>query len=168
MYGPGDPNHRLFEFLKRMTDGRPFILLEEARAQWRWTRGYVENVAAAVALAVTNSQAAGGIYNVGDKEAFREFDWVERIGETLGWKGTIKVIPRASLPEHLMLPYDWRHHLVADTTRIRKELSYSESVPLGEALRRTVAWESTNPPNQIDSTRFDYRAEDAALAFFAQ
>src|SRR5439155_3985537 len=26
VYGPGDPQHRLFEFVKRMTDKRPFIL----------------------------------------------------------------------------------------------------------------------------------------------
>lgn len=164
VYGPGDPQHRLFEFLKRMTDGRAFILLEEGRAQWRWTRGYVENVAAAISLAVTDSRAAGRIYNVGDKEAFTEMEWVQCIGETVGWKGAIKVIPQDVLPQHLALPYDWRHHLAADTTRIRKELLYQERVTLNEALRRTVAWEREHPPTQIDPARFDYAAEDAAFA----
>lgn len=164
VYGPGDPQHRLFEFLKRMIDRRHVILLEEGRAQWRWTRGYVENVAAAIALAVTDSRAAGRIYNVGDKEAFTEVDWVERIGQTVGWRGAIKVIPRAMLPEHLALPYDWTHHLAADTSRIRKDLSYEEIIPLEEALRRTVAWERAHPPKQIGSSRFDYVAEDSAYA----
>src|SRR6266849_6060708 len=128
VYGPGDPQHRLFEHLKRMMDGRRIILLEEGRARWRWTRGYVENVGAAIALAVTDGRAAGRIYNVGDRQTFTELEWLERIGRTVGWNGIIKVISRALLPEHLAAPYDWRHHLVADTSRIRKELSYQEGV----------------------------------------
>ena len=60
VYGPGDYQHRLFPYLKRMDDGRPAILLEEGLPQWRWTRGYVENVAAAVALAVTDERAVRG------------------------------------------------------------------------------------------------------------
>ena len=164
VYGPGDPQHRLFEFLKRMTDGRPVILLEEGRAQWRWTRGYVENVAAAIALAVTDDRAAGRIYNVGDTAAFTELEWIGRVGGIVGWKGAIEVVSRAMLPEHLVLPYDWRHHLAADTARIRKELSYDESVSVDEGLRRTVAWENAHPPKQIDQSRFDYAAEDAAHA----
>ncbi|MEX2118585.1 MAG: NAD-dependent epimerase/dehydratase family protein [Pirellulales bacterium] len=164
VYGPGDPQHRLFEFLKRMIDKRPIILLEEGRARWRWTRGYVENVAAAVARAVTDDRAERRIYNVGDKEAFTETEWVERIGNVAGWIGSIRVISGAALPAHLAAPYDWRHHLVADTSRIRKELAYEDSIPIDEALRRTVAWEYAHLPAQVDHFRFDYPAEDAACA----
>ncbi len=164
VYGPGDPQRRLFEFLKRMSDARPIILLEEGRAQWRWTRGYVENVAAAIALAVTNDRATGHTYNVGEKEAFTELEWVERIGKTVSWTGTIKVIPRFMLPAHLVLPYDWAHHLAGDTSRIRRDLAYEESVSVEEALRRTVAWERAQPPKQIEPSHFDYAAEDSACA----
>ena len=59
VYGPGDYQHRLFSYLKRMDDNRPAILMDEAEAQWRWTHGYVENVADAIAMAVTNDRAAG-------------------------------------------------------------------------------------------------------------
>ena len=167
VYGPGDPQHRLLEFLKRMTDRRPIILLEEGRAQWRWTRGYVENVAAAIALAVTDDRAAARIYNVGDRAALTELEWIVRVGEIVGWQGTVKVVSRAMLPEHLLLPYDWRHHLAADTARIRNELEYDESFPFDEGLRRTIAWENAQPPREIDHSRFDYAAEDAAYAIAA-
>jgi hypothetical protein len=40
-----------FTYIKRMDDGRPVILLDEAYARWRWARGYVENIAHAIALA---------------------------------------------------------------------------------------------------------------------
>ena len=35
--------------VEKTVDGRPAILLSDVRAGWRWTRGYVENVAAAIA-----------------------------------------------------------------------------------------------------------------------
>ena len=59
VYGPGDYQHRLFEYLKRMDDGRPAIPLGEGVASWRWTHGYVEDVALAVVLAVTTSGPHG-------------------------------------------------------------------------------------------------------------
>jgi hypothetical protein len=43
-------------------------------------------------------------------------------------------------------------------------LGYREVVPRDEALKRTIAWESSSPPAEVDPARFDYAAEDAALA----
>src|SRR6516165_7824497 len=51
VYGPGDPLHRLHGVLKRIRDGRPAIILAEDFAAWRGPRGYVENVAHAIAVA---------------------------------------------------------------------------------------------------------------------
>ena len=45
VYGPGDDAHRLFPYVKRIDDGRDVILIEDARARWRWARGYVEDIA---------------------------------------------------------------------------------------------------------------------------
>lgn len=164
VYGPGDKQHRLFSYLKRMDDQRPAILLDEITARWQNTRGYVENVAAAIALAVTNARAAGQIYNVAEQEALEEAAWVRRIGEAAGWNGKVVSVPAEQLPPHLAGGADMRHHLVLDSTRIRQELGYREIVPLDEALRRTVAWERANHPDQIDPAAFDYAAEDAALS----
>ena len=51
VYGPGDPLHRFHGVLKRIQDGRPAIILSEDLAAWRGPRGYVENVAHAIAVA---------------------------------------------------------------------------------------------------------------------
>ncbi|PYV65039.1 MAG: NAD-dependent dehydratase, partial [Acidobacteria bacterium] len=64
VYGPGDPLHRFFPLLKRFDDGRSSILLADDLAAWRGPRGYVENIAHAIALAATSNQAAGRVYNV--------------------------------------------------------------------------------------------------------
>jgi nucleoside-diphosphate-sugar epimerase len=164
VYGPGDPHRRTLEYLKRMDEGRGHILIEEMRARWRWTRGYVENVAAAIALAVTDGRAAGRIYNVGERDALTEAEWARSIGDAAGWGGEVVAAPKELIPGHLLAPYDWQHHIVGDTTRMREELGYAESVSRQDALKKTVEWERAHPPERVDPARFDYAAEDAALA----
>jgi nucleoside-diphosphate-sugar epimerase len=66
VHGPGDYQHRLYPYLRRMDERRPAILLDEAMAGWRCTRGYVEDIASAIAPAATDSRAAGRVYNVGE------------------------------------------------------------------------------------------------------
>jgi uncharacterized protein YbjT (DUF2867 family) len=46
-----------------MEDRREAILIGHAQLGWRWSRGYVENVAAAIALAATHPAAGGRTYN---------------------------------------------------------------------------------------------------------
>ncbi len=164
VYGPGDYQHRLFLELKRMDDGRPAILLAEDVARWRWTRGYVEDVARAVALAATDERAVGRTYNVGEPEALTYAAWVEALGRAAGWQGRVVALPRERLPAHLAPPGgDYAQDLVADTTRIREELSYAERLPRDDALRRAIEWERANRPTGKPEW-FDYAAEDATLA----
>ncbi|HEX4207139.1 MAG TPA: NAD-dependent epimerase/dehydratase family protein [Ktedonobacteraceae bacterium] len=164
VYGPGDNQHRCFTYLKRMDDQRPAILLNESLAQWRWTRSYVENVAAAIVLAAIDERARGRIYNVGEADTVTIAEWVRQIGAVAGWHGHIIAVPDERLPEHLSLRVGANQHILVDTTRIRSELGYSEPVPLDAALERTVAWERANPPQEVDAQQFDYATEDAVLA----
>lgn len=164
VYGPGDYQHRTFEYLKRMDDGRPAILLEEGAANWRLTKGYVENMAAGVVLAVTDPRAAGRIYNIGEREALNEADWVRAIGRAAGWQGEVIVLVRERTPKHLLPDHNTQQDLVTDASRIREELGYDEVISPDEALRRTIEWERANPPQEVDESRFDYEAEDAVLS----
>lgn len=164
-HGPGDQQHRLFKYLKRMDDQRPFILLDEALANWQWSRGYVEDVAHAIVLAVTNEQAVGRVYNVADPVAFTEAEWVRHIARVHGWKGEVIALPSEKLSPGLSsYVWDLRQQYVVDTSRIRRELGYVEQVPFDEALRRTIEWERANPPEKVDRAQFDYAAEDAAVS----
>jgi nucleoside-diphosphate-sugar epimerase len=163
VYGPLDYQRRLFAYLKRMDDSRPFILLSESMFNWRWTRGYVENVALAIAVAATDLRSASGIYNVGEAEALTEADWVRAIGRAAGWAGEVVATPPDLLPRSSPAEYDWRNQFNADTTRFRLELGYKDNVGFEEGVIRTVAWERQNPPAEIHPDQFDYAAEDAAL-----
>jgi nucleoside-diphosphate-sugar epimerase len=95
---------------------------------WRWTHGYVENVASAIVLAALHRSAANRIYNVGE-------EYTPTIAERL-----------TSLPEPPMevqavgndAEYDFRQEIVYDTTRIRRELGYKEHIGYDEGLKRTL------------------------------
>jgi nucleoside-diphosphate-sugar epimerase len=144
VYGAGDYQHRLAIELKRMDDGRPAILIDERLARWRWTRAYVENAAAAIALAATAERAAGRAYNAGD-DALSYADWMRAIGRAAGWTGEVIAVPSDRLPKHLRPPpADYEQDLVTDSTRIRRELGYEDIVSPDEGLRRAIEWERAN------------------------
>jgi len=163
VYGPPDEQRRFFPFLHRMEDGRRAILLEKGMAAWRWTHGYVENVAHAIALAVDSEKAAGRIYNVGERVTPALEERVRGLAREAGWNGRVVALPAEKCPAHLRLPGNFDQHMELDSHRIRQELGYRDLVSEEEALRRTIAWERANPPVQIDPAQFDYAAEDRAL-----
>ncbi len=141
VYGPGDPLHRFGQILKQMDDGVFEVPFDEGVARWRGTRGYVENVAAAI-VAVTEADAVPSrVYNVGDEDTLSELGWARLIAEAAGWLGDLVVLPSDRAPAALKMPGNLEQHWVADTSRIRRELGFREPVARDEALRRTVASE---------------------------
>ena len=162
IYGPGDPLHRFHPVLKRIDDGRKQIIFADDVAPLRTPRGYVEDVAAAVALATTSPQAAGRVYNVSEAESFGELDWARKIAAATGWAGEFVVLPHDRTPAHLLWPGNTAQHMVASSERIRKELGYRELLPREEAIHRTIAWERADPPADA-LAQFNYDAEDEAL-----
>jgi nucleoside-diphosphate-sugar epimerase len=163
VYGPGDMFHRLHTYLKRMDEGRPAILIQEGMAQWRGPRGYVENVAAGIALAATSPEAAGRIYNLAEPQSYSEIEWAQHIGRSAGWSGSVYAVPPDLTPAHLKVPYNSAQHWTMNSSRIRTELGYAEAVSPEVAIAKTIEWERANPPAQVDPAQFDYAAEDAAL-----
>jgi hypothetical protein len=102
-----------------MGDGRPMIVLDDVMARWNCPRGYVEDVAAAIVLAVVDERAVGRVYNVAEPVAFSEAEWVRRIGEVVGWWGEVMTVPVG----RMALPYRFEQDLDTDSGRIRRELT---------------------------------------------
>jgi nucleoside-diphosphate-sugar epimerase len=146
VYGEGDYQHRVLEYLKRMDDGSPVIQLDEIGAQWQTSRGYVENVAGAIVRVVEDENAARKTYNVADADVLTEAEWVEHIGRAAGWQGRVVIVPLDQMPEAMRFEGNARQSLVGDTKRIRRQIGYTEMVSTDEALARTVAWERAHPP----------------------
>ena len=92
---------------------------------WRWTHGYVENVAAAVARAATSPVAAGRVYNVGEA-------YTPTIAERLAW------MPPSTIEPDVNSDLNFDQDIAYDTSRLRNELGYCEIVPEQEATLRTL------------------------------
>lgn len=114
VYGPGNNDDLATVYAYR---DHPF---------WRWTHGYVENVAAAIVLAALHPTAANRIYNVGE-------EFTPTVAERLA------TLPEANIPVGSGEYHDFRHDIAYDTSRIRQELRYEEPVAYEEGLRRTFA-----------------------------
>ena len=148
VYGPGDRLHRLSALVAHMEKTTDDLVMAKSAAEWRCPRGYVDNVAHAIAAAATNDVSAGRIYNVAEPDNFSEGEWVERVARVMGWKGRIRSVPDAEAPPNPLLAGNLAQHWSADTTRIREELGYAEIVEVDEAIRRTLAWERASTADQ--------------------
>jgi len=146
VYGPRDYLHRLWPYLSLMVGGQPTITLDARRAAWRATHGYVENVAAAIVLAITDDRARARVYNVAEPDAPTEAEWVAAIGRAAGWEGEVVAVPPEELPEQQRTTMNTEQPFFLDTTRIRQELGYHEETIRRDALRETVRWEREHPP----------------------
>lgn len=164
VYGPGDPQHRLWQYVKRMDDERPYILLSEKLAGARLLRGYVENMGEAVARCVVSDHTGSRTYHVAEPDNVTEAEWVTRIARATGWQGELATLPEAQLPEALRSSLDTRQDWTLDSSRIRRELGYAEHVPSDEAMLRAVAWERLNPPQEVYPDKFNYAEEDRVFA----
>ena len=163
VYGPRDPLHRFQPIVKRIVDGRRAIPFSADMAQWRATKGFVEDVGAAIVAAVVADRASGRIYNVGEADTLTELEWAQQVARALNWDGEFKLMPDDRVPVHLRAPGNTAQHWVTDTTRIRAELGYEDRMSRAEGIRRTVEWERANPPTGFSPHRFDYEAEEAVV-----
>ncbi len=165
IYGPRMLNPREWCVVRRVRDGRKFIILPFGGMTFH-ERTYAENAAYAFMLAVEKpSAAAGQVYNLAEERKYSLRQVVEVVLEVMGAK-----------MEFLDLPWDWAeagkpfirhwHHKLLDSTKIRQQLGYTEIVPTPVAMRRTVEWYMKNPlkpgceEEKTLQDAFDYAAED--------
>jgi nucleoside-diphosphate-sugar epimerase len=113
VYGPGN------------NDDLATVYAFRHQPRWRWTHGYVENVAAAIVLAATHPAASGRIYNVGESPT-------PTVGERLAG------LPPSGIAADEHAAFNFAQDIVYDTSRIRGELGYAERVSYEEGLRRTL------------------------------
>lgn len=163
VYGPGDPLHRFFPIVKRVDDGRLAILVQEDAGRLHPPRGYVENVAAAIALVAASDRAPRRVFNIAEADSPSETEWTGMVARAAGFGGRVVALPKEKLPLHLCSPLNTAQDWLMSSDRIRRELDFREPVPRGVALERTVAWERAHPPEKFDASLFDYAAENAAL-----
>lgn len=138
VYGPRDYQHRVEEYLKQMRAGQDAIVLGESLSKWRWSRGYVENIAAAVVHSLSHPPGEAAVFNLADPIVFSEQEWIQHIAQAAGWTGKILVVPEEDLPPELRQPYNFAQDWAIDAGRFRTATGFSEPFSTEESLRRTV------------------------------
>lgn len=93
---------------------------------WRWTHGYVENLAAAITLATLDERAAGEVFNLGEPDT-------PTVGQRLQYLPPREALP----PSDLQANFD--QHLVHDTRKIRSCLGFVEELEERAAMAAVAA-----------------------------
>ena len=171
VYGPHQLVPREWCVVRRIRDGRPFIVLPDGGLTL-CSYGYAENLAHAVLLPLDHPAAsAGQIYNCADEETLSLRQVVEVVRDALSARLEILSLPNElAVPARPLLAQPWSTHRVLDLAKLRVELGYRDVVPARQALALTARWLDAHPLERGGAEEktlqdpFDYAAEDALAA----
>jgi nucleoside-diphosphate-sugar epimerase len=170
LYGPRDPTPRLWYYVRQALDGRKKIPVPNGGAAL-FSRGYLQNMAHSIVLALENQRAEGEVYNVSDEVIFSVRQTVQIIGEIMDHEWEIVPVPSVFMPRIAPTqglpfscdPFDIEPHLLLDISKIKAELVYRDLVPARKAMETTVEWLRDNPPKEEEFASVSYAALDEAI-----
>lgn len=161
-----------WSIVRRIRDGRTEVVVPGG-GMAILSRGYTENLAHAVLLAVDNPRASGGqIYNISDERTFSTREWIRMIAKAMDSELRFIEIPFNLLsadytgaPWQALFPF----HQVVDISKVMTQIGYRDLVPSERGLELTVQWLMEHPlsPGGEEEQRmddsFDYAAEDQMI-----
>ncbi|MET0827093.1 MAG: NAD-dependent epimerase/dehydratase family protein [Acidimicrobiales bacterium] len=173
VYGPRQLVPREWCIVRRILDGRPFLILPDDGLSLV-TFGYVDNLSHALLLAVDRPEASRGeIFNCGDEECLSLRQVAELLTDELGHEWELIGMPSAlATPARPLMMNHRTTHRVMDLAKLRDLLGYRDVVPAREAIRRTGRWLAAHPPaaggeeEAVLEDPFDYAAEDRLVAWW--
>ncbi len=173
VYGTNNICPAEWGLIRRARDKRRALILP-AGGLTLISRGFAENIAHAILLALENpSASAGQIYNICDEQLLFNQQWVSLLSEIMQHHFDTVDIPFSALPSGFRATPPqllYRHHCVLSIEKIKAQLGYRDVVSVEEALVRVVKhyWDN---PLAADSEAaknlgdpFDYAYEDAFIA----
>ncbi len=136
VYGPHDSQRKLKEYIWPMLNHENMIL-DKAKASWKWTRVYVKEVARAIRLVLAKPAASQNkIFNVGEPDALSQKQLVMELKEITYWKGKLDIIEGYSKEG-----YNYGQDVVLDTNKIRSQLEFVEAYNMQDGLMETIEFE---------------------------
>ena len=135
VYGPNDPQRKLQKYIDDVLRGKDQIMNND-QLNWRWTRIYVENIPPAIHMALNNKKSSREIYNLGELKAQSQSEIYTLI------KGLVKKDSDTVLENMLATlnenKFNYKQHLIMDSSKIRDELGYKEIIEPELALVKTI------------------------------
>lgn len=170
LYGPRDPTPRLWYYVRQALDGRKEIPIPNGGAAL-FSKGYLQNMAHSIVLALENTKAEGEIYNVSDEVTLDLRQTVQTIGEIMDHEWEIVPVPRALMPKIAQTqglpfscdPFDIEPSLLLCISKIKAELGYRDLMPVRKAMENTVKWLRDNPPQKGEFAVVSYATLDEAI-----
>jgi nucleoside-diphosphate-sugar epimerase len=127
IYGPRHPGPAEWCIIRRIKEGRKQIIVPGG-GMALISRGFAENMAHGILLAVDNPTASEGqIYNITDERVLTTREWIRLVAQVLNHEFEFVEIPFNMLrhdfnntPTQALFPY----HRVQDITKIKEQLGY--------------------------------------------
>ncbi len=162
VFGPRAPMNHEWAVVKRILDGRPFMILPHDGVTY-FQRGYADNLAHLVFLAATRPEAAGEAFNAGDERVLSCLHVAELIRDELDSDIEFVGIPAEFCQG--VFPLAEKSNQMLDMSKARNLLGYRDVVDVETATRRTAVHLREHPPDPKDlypagTGKFDYERED--------
>jgi nucleoside-diphosphate-sugar epimerase len=176
VYGPRHPGPPEWCVIRRVKEGRKQLIVPGG-GMALVSRGFAENMAHGILLAVDNPTAsAGQIYNISDERILTTREWIRLVAQLMNHEFEFIEIPFNMLrtdfnhaPIHALIPY----HRVVDIAKIRDQLGYRDVVSVEKGMEIAVNWYLENPlplGGEVEKTigdPFDYAVEDKLIQIYS-
>lgn len=134
VFGPRDYQRRIGNVIDRLRESKTESRIYPTYANFRWTWGYVENIADMLIECAMDRRPGNRVYNLGYPGGVTFVELREAVGKAIGWTGEILVTEEGTEePEQ-----DFTQHWIADTSKFRNDFGYSERISIKEALKLTI------------------------------
>lgn len=134
VFGIHDYQRRVGLQLDQMRASENEVEMTATRAQFRWTWGYVENIADMLLACAADTRHGNNVYNLGYPDGSSNAEIFRMIADAAGWDGKLVITADGSANEGSDLSQDW----IADTSKFRRDFDYTERFSMQEAISRTV------------------------------
>ncbi len=173
IHGPRNQMPHEWLVMKRIRDGRPFMILPDGGLGIMGRCG-ARNAAEILLRVVDHPDAANGqAYNCADDVQYSWRQWLQVVADAAGGDLPMVSLPRELVPliQATLIPLEgFSDQTLFDTTKARSELGYSEIVAAADQIAETVEWLAENPPvvkgNVAFHDPFDYDTEDRLEAAY--
>jgi nucleoside-diphosphate-sugar epimerase len=175
IYGRGDRMAREWFFLKRVLDGRQYVVITN-RGDSRFHTTASENIGELVRLLA--AQPRTGAFNCGDPDPPTVLQLARAIGESAGHRFAEVLLPEAAgRGEVGQTPWSVPKPLLVGMDKAEQELGYRPATTWADALPRQVEWlmQATRDtdwrdvlPRGAEYLQFKYEEEDALVAELAK
>ena len=157
VYGPEDFQHRFFDYAKRMSDGRPYILIPQSMAEWTACRGYIDSMADAAIAVADLLPKTREIFHACDQPALSEVNFVREIAKVMQWPGEVRVVADEEFWEDRRPNNNFNYNISLDTSKLEAVSNWKPVREFGEVFKATCDWELANPR---EGWTDDYELED--------